>query len=50
MKVSRTISIDLEDLSYIQEKIRRGKISNLSEFIQYAVKNELKDDYNVRSE
>ena len=44
MKVSRTISIDLEDLTEIQKKINKNKISNLSEFIQNAVKNELKDD------
>ena len=42
MKVSRTISIDLEDLTEIQKKIDESKISNLSEFIQFAVKNELK--------
>lgn len=41
MKVSRTISIDLEDLKEIQEKIESGKVSNLSEFVQKAVKNEL---------
>lgn len=42
MKVSKTISIDLEDLTEIQKKIDEDKISNLSEFIQFAVKNELK--------
>jgi hypothetical protein len=44
MKVSRTISIDLEDLTEIQKKIKENKIANLSEFIQNAVKNELKGD------
>ena len=47
MKVSRTISIDLEDLTEIQKKIDESKISNLSEFIQNAVKNELKGIRNV---
>jgi hypothetical protein len=44
MKVSRTISIDLEDLTEIQKKIKECKISNLSEFIQYVVKKELKGE------
>jgi metal-responsive CopG/Arc/MetJ family transcriptional regulator len=44
MKVSRTISIDLEYLTEIQKRIDECKISNLSEFVQKAVKNELKGD------
>ena len=44
MKVSRTISIDLQDLTEIQKRIDEFKISNLSEFVQKAVKNELKGD------
>lgn len=50
MKVSRTISLDLEDLNHIQMKINEGRISNLSEFIQYAVKKELGDDKNGHSQ
>lgn len=42
MKVTRTISLDLEDLTEIQIKINEGKISNLSQFVQSAIKNELK--------
>lgn len=44
MKVSRTISIDLEDLTEIQKRINENNVSNLSEFVQNAVKNELKGD------
>lgn len=50
MKVSRTISIDIKDLTEIQTKIDKGKISNLSEFIQNAVKNELKVNKHVTTE
>jgi len=44
MKVSRTISIDLEDLTEIQKRLDENKISNLSEFVQKAIKKELKGD------
>lgn len=40
--VSKTISIELEDLGKIQEKIKNGETPSVSEFVQKAVKNELK--------
>lgn len=42
LKVSRTISIEFDDLARIKKLISEGKASNLSEFIQKAVKHELK--------
>ena len=42
MIVSKTISIELKDLAEIQEEINNEKVPSLSEFIQIAVKNELK--------
>ena len=39
--VSRTVSIELDDLAKIQEKIKKGDLANISEFVQRAVKNEL---------
>lgn len=50
MKVSRTFSIDIEDLTEIQTRIDDGKISNLNEFVQNAVKNELKVNKYVKSQ
>ena len=45
--VSKTISIELEDLGKINEKIKNGEVSSLSEFIQIAVKNQLTEEMNV---
>lgn len=42
MMVSKTVSIGLKDLSKIQEKIKEDEYATFSEFIQKAVKNELK--------
>jgi len=42
MKISRTITIDLEDLVKIDAKIKNEEIQSLSEFVQKAVKNEIK--------
>ena len=44
LKVAISVSIELDDLSKVLEKILKGESSNLSEFIQKAVKNELKTD------
>lgn len=40
--VSKTVSIELDDINRIQEKIKSGEVSNLSEFVQRAIRNELK--------
>ncbi len=45
--VSRTVSIELEDLAQIQEKIKNNELSNISEFVRKAIKNELKRKNNV---
>jgi Arc/MetJ-type ribon-helix-helix transcriptional regulator len=42
LKVSHTFSIELDDLAKIQEKIKNGDFANISEFVQKAVKNELR--------
>ena len=44
MKVAIIVSIDLDDLIKVMEKILIGESSNLSEFIQKAVKKELESD------
>jgi predicted CopG family antitoxin len=40
--VSKTVSIDLDDLKRVQNKIKEGKAITFSEFVQRAIKNELK--------
>jgi Arc/MetJ-type ribon-helix-helix transcriptional regulator len=42
LNVSKTVSLELEDINKIQKLIERKEVSNLSEFVQKAVKNELK--------
>lgn len=42
MNVSKTISLPIETLSNIQERIDRGEEINLSKFVQRAIKNEMK--------
>lgn len=42
MKISRSITLELEDLIKIDNKIKKGEFESVSEFIQQAVKNELK--------
>lgn len=42
MMVSKTVSIELEDLSKIQNEIENGNALTFSEFVQRAIKNELK--------
>jgi Arc/MetJ-type ribon-helix-helix transcriptional regulator len=44
VKVNKSVSIDLKSLVKIQEKIDNGESENLSEFIQKAIKNELKNE------
>lgn len=44
MKISRTISIDFEDLIKINEIIKNGYYNSLSAFVQTAIKNELNGD------
>jgi len=42
MMVSKTVSLELEDLSKIQKRIEDGEFTTFSEFVQIAIKNELK--------
>jgi len=44
VKISRTITLELEDVVKINDKIKNQEIQSLSEFIQRIVKNELMDD------
>lgn len=39
--LSKTVSLELEDLSKIQKRIEDGEFTTFSEFVQYAIKNEL---------
>jgi len=39
--LSKTVSLELDDLSRIQERIEDGEFSTFSEFVQNAIKNEL---------
>lgn len=45
--VSRTITIDLEDMIRIEEKIMEGKFKSVSHFVQNAVKKELEGENHV---
>lgn len=49
MKISKTISLDFEDLSKINDKIEKGEFENVTEFVQHAIKKELNSDLNVRT-
>lgn len=42
MMCSKTVSIGLEDLEKIQKKLEENKYSTFSEFVQKAIKNELR--------
>lgn len=42
MLVSKTISMHLDDMSKIQDKINKGEFKSVSEFVQKAIKNELR--------
>jgi hypothetical protein len=42
MRCSKTVSIGLDDLNKIQKKIDENKYSTFSEFVQKAIKNELR--------
>jgi Arc/MetJ-type ribon-helix-helix transcriptional regulator len=39
--VSKTVTLDLDDLVEIQEKIKNGELTSLSEFVREAVSKEL---------
>lgn len=41
MIVSKTISIEFDDLVEVQDRIKIGEVQSLSEFVQKAIKNEL---------
>jgi Arc/MetJ-type ribon-helix-helix transcriptional regulator len=43
LMVAKSVSMDLNDLSKIQEKIENGESASLSEFVRNAIKNELKE-------
>jgi Arc/MetJ-type ribon-helix-helix transcriptional regulator len=40
--VSRTVSIELDDLTKVQEKIKEGNVANISELVQKSIKMYLK--------
>ncbi len=42
LKIARNITIDFEDLKKIDHKIKNGDFGGVSEFVQKAIKNELK--------
>ena len=44
MYVSKSVSIEINDLVKIDEEIKDGKAANVSEFVQRAIKNELERD------
>lgn len=43
MNVTKSVSIKLEDLTKIQDKIKEEKYVSFSEFVQKAIKHELED-------
>jgi Arc/MetJ-type ribon-helix-helix transcriptional regulator len=40
--VGKSVSINLEDLAEIEEKIKKGESDSVSEFVRNAIRNELK--------
>ena len=42
MMVSKCVSMDLEDLTEIQDKIKKGESNSVSEFVRNAIRKELK--------
>ena len=50
MKIARNITIDFEDLKKIDHKIKNGDFGGVSEFVQKAIKNELKRWYSMCKE
>jgi Arc/MetJ-type ribon-helix-helix transcriptional regulator len=43
MKISRTVTIDLEDLMKINSRIENGEFEGVSDFVQQAIKKHLKE-------
>jgi len=41
LMVAKCVSMDLEDLAEIQEKIEKGELHSVSEFVRNAIKKEL---------
>ena len=44
MYVSKTITLEAEDVVKIQKSVENGKAATFSEFVQNAIKNELRSD------
>lgn len=42
MRVTKSVSVDANDLIAIGSEVEKGKYLNVSDFIQKAIKNELK--------
>lgn len=42
LMVAKCVSMDLEDLAEIQEKIKKGESNSVSEFVRNAIRKELK--------
>ncbi len=47
LMVAKSVSIELDDLLEIDQKIKRGEVSSLSAFIRDAIKNELKSGITI---
>ncbi|BDZ67933.1 ribbon-helix-helix domain-containing protein [Methanobacterium ferruginis] len=48
MKIAKTVTLDLEVLVEIDDKVKNGEFESVSEFVQKAVKNELEGNNDVR--
>lgn len=42
MMVSKTVSLELDDLKKVENKLKKGKASTFSDFVQKAIRNELR--------
>jgi Arc/MetJ-type ribon-helix-helix transcriptional regulator len=43
MKIAKTVTLDFEDLAKIDAKVKNGEFEGVSDFVQRAVKNQLKE-------
>lgn len=41
MRASKTVSIELDDIKEIENRLKTGEVDSFSEFVQKAIKNEL---------
>ncbi len=45
MFVSKTVSIDIEDLIAIQNLVYKNKYTNISQFFRFALKNQIQKEF-----